>query len=192
MSIRRSHNTGSSSKSHVKLARLRDKALALRERIKASTLRMVSRREARMSWWQTAFRTPLVGFYGWVFSKARTLWAAYMTLLGLTKAPRTSLAGRHGQLRRAKSAKRNGQRDLKVEGLETRQLLAVDFANLDLQAASDTGNSTDNTTGLTSVVFNVNYDSTFGNPGEAVQLRNGGPSGAVLGSAVVPVAPATG
>ncbi|MCA9130973.1 MAG: hypothetical protein KDB22_28005, partial [Planctomycetales bacterium] len=89
------------------------------------------RRESRLAWWQRAFRTPLVGFYGWVKSRCRSMWAALMAMVGLTgtKVARSGRLGRHRQ------SYVRGM--LQAEGLEARQLLAADLTSTITQTFDD-------------------------------------------------------
>ncbi|MCA9194740.1 MAG: DNRLRE domain-containing protein, partial [Planctomycetales bacterium] len=122
MSIRRNHKDAV--KSRAKITRMRDKALKMLARVRATTLAMQERRAARISWWQRAFRVPLVGFYGWVRSRCSTLWAAFMTIIGLKPSvARTAFAARHGEIKQTKQAQ---TRRLIHETMEARQLLAAD------------------------------------------------------------------
>lgn len=130
MSIRRNHQTGShSSKSQARNARIREKTVRMRERVKASTQAFFERREAHMAWWQRAFRAPLIAF-NWIFSQSTTLWAAMLTILGLKPKSKTiRLEKRHHDIKRSrKSTKRiDGNRKIAHEALEQRQLLAGDL-----------------------------------------------------------------
>ncbi len=74
----------------ARLARLRSQAIKLRERVKRSTLAFVERNKARFTWWQRAFRVPMVADWA-VFTKAKTLLSAFMALLGLASGKRFSL-----------------------------------------------------------------------------------------------------
>lgn len=104
---------------------MRSQTLTLRQRAKASHMAFVERRERFQAWWQRAFRTPLVGFYGWVASRSASLWAAMLTILGLARPDR--LAPRNSAIRTGKSYKQAFTRSLlHAEGLEQRQLMAVD------------------------------------------------------------------
>jgi hypothetical protein len=76
----------------ARLARLRSQAIKLRERVKRSTFAFVERNKARFTWWQRAFRVPMVADWA-VFTKAKTLLSAFMALLGLASGKR-SLARR--------------------------------------------------------------------------------------------------
>ncbi len=83
MSIRRSHRNGNQGASNkARIARVREKALRMRERIKQATTAMMVRRERHLAWWQQAYRLPLVATR-WIFSQASALWVAFMQLLGL-------------------------------------------------------------------------------------------------------------
>ncbi len=125
MSIRRQHN-GSSSKSSAKLAFLRDKSQRLANKVKASMTAAFQRHESRVSWWQQAFRTPLVGFYGWVRSRCSSLWSAMMMILGLARPSR--LAPRGSDIKASKRYRQSFTRNmLYAESLESRQLLAVNI-----------------------------------------------------------------
>ncbi len=130
MSIRRNHQTGShSSKSQARIARIREKAVRMRERVKASTQAFFERREARMAWWQRAFRAPLIAF-NWIFAQSTTLWAAMLTILGLKPKSKTiRLEKRHHDIKKSrKSTKRIvDNRKIAHEALEQRQLLANDL-----------------------------------------------------------------
>lgn len=126
MSHRQNHRNGSNNKTQARLARVRDKALKMKASIKKSAAAMVERRESRLAWWQTAFRTPLVGFYGWVRSRCSSMWAAMMTILGMS--PRSTILPRQGTVKATKSSRQSHLRTmLHAEGLEQRQLLAADL-----------------------------------------------------------------
>lgn len=142
MSQRRNNPGRNYSKSSSKIARLRDKALRLRDRIKQSEMAFLRRRESRLAWWQTAFRTPLVGFHGWVRSRCSSMWAAMMTILGLSRPNR--LAPRASSIKATKKYRQSFTRSmLHAENLEQRQLLAADLYVDDLASdydlTSDTG-----------------------------------------------------
>ncbi len=78
MSIRRNHqNSNLVSKAKARLARIRERAIQMREQVKASFSAMMHRREAKLAWWQRAFRTPMVAC-NWVFSKVSALWVAFL------------------------------------------------------------------------------------------------------------------
>ncbi len=122
MSYRRSHR--SASKSHTRLACASQKIIALREKAKASTAAFLARRQRQIAWWQRAFRTPLVGFYGWVRSQCNSACSALMMLLGLVAKPQLlarSTSSRHSHYHRRQSTRRR----LRTESLEARALLAT-------------------------------------------------------------------
>ncbi|MGN6134941.1 MAG: hypothetical protein ACTHOU_10595, partial [Aureliella sp.] len=128
MSIRRSHRHGQQGSSFkARLARGRDKAMKLRERIKQATLSFAERRQRHLAWWQQAFRTPLTAGH-WLFSRVRCLWVALLSLIGVR--PQTAAARlRTYQTRRFDSrSHRTGLFRLAMhESLEARQLMAADF-----------------------------------------------------------------
>lgn len=129
---RRSYNSHNSSKTQARLARVQGKLQKLRDRVKRSTIAFWERRQTRLTWWQQAFRTPMAGGR-WVFSQARTLWAAFMTLLGLSTS--RTLRPRSTAIRSSKSHRQSYTRGLMMnEALEKRQLLAVD---IDLTVGAD-------------------------------------------------------
>ena len=74
----------------ARLARLRDQAIMLRERVKRSTLAFLERSQARLTWWQRAFRVPMVADWS-IFTNAKTLLSAFMALLGLASSKKSSL-----------------------------------------------------------------------------------------------------
>ncbi len=124
MSIRRSHKNGQSNSNSGRFFRMKEKATRLREQIKNLNKVLFSRQQQRVTWWQRAFRTPLVGFQSWVFAKASSLWAAFLALIGF-KAKTPKLEKRRGEISRSKT----GLRSLMHEGLESRQLMAVLYAD---------------------------------------------------------------
>lgn len=119
--IRRSHKD--TRKSAARFSRVREKAQRLRAKVKHSVLAFFERRQARLAWWQRAFRTPMAGGR-WLFSQAKTLWAAFLALLGLK--PKTQLLARGSSIGKPKSY-RNTRGALVAENLEGRQLLAADL-----------------------------------------------------------------
>ncbi len=178
--IRRSHHN--SSKSKARISRIRDKAQKLREQVKRSTVAFFERREARVAWWQQAFRTPMVGFYGWAKSQCSSLLAAMFIILGLS--PKSQLHPRASAVRKSKSSRQGVMRGmLYAESLETRQLLAADTTAIDLLAASDSGQSpTDDLTNVTSgALFSVNYTKTTAGQAPIV-LHAVSPVGPTLGT----------
>ncbi len=104
-----------------KIARLREKTLRLRDRIKRSNILSFQRHEARLAWWQRAFRTPMTCL-NWVYSSSAAMWSALMSFLGLTSKPTTAFARRHGEIVRAKKQHFRG---LMHENLEGRRLLTI-------------------------------------------------------------------
>ncbi|MBX3423492.1 MAG: VCBS domain-containing protein [Pirellulaceae bacterium] len=118
--IRQSHRDHA--KSQARLARVKDKLQRLRQRVQRSQILFWQRRQARLAWWQRAFRTPMSGGR-WLFARAKSLWSAVLTLLGLSPAG----CGRGRNARRDKPRfRRSYYRGLLVsEMLEQRQLLAV-------------------------------------------------------------------
>ena len=141
---RRSFNSQSSNKSKARIARVQDKLLKLRERVKRSTALFFERRQARISWWQRAFRTPMVGGR-WVFSQAKSLWAAFMSLLGFVPARRSRLLARRSDIRGAVARKAVTRNRLFAEGLEKRQLLAGDLFYVDAPSDYSPANPPANT-----------------------------------------------
>jgi hypothetical protein len=86
----------------------------LRDRVRQSTSSFLSRQQSRLSWWQSAFRTPtLVGRF---FSGFNSLWVAFLSLLGVAPKSHSGRGGLPGKVH---------MRGLLVEGLESRQLMAV-------------------------------------------------------------------
>lgn len=123
---RRTHRNHSSSKIQARLARVQDKLAKLRDRVRRSTANFFERRQARLTWWQRAFRTPMSAGR-WVFSQAKTLWAAFMAILGL-KSRGSKLLPRNSSIRVSKGYRQSYTRGLLMsETLEQRQLLAVDL-----------------------------------------------------------------
>ncbi|MFN3190749.1 MAG: Calx-beta domain-containing protein [Aureliella sp.] len=175
MSARRtSHDKARLQQNRVKAQRIREKAAA-------SHQMAVERHQARRSWWERAFRVPMVGAFAWVKSRCSSLWAAFLAVLGW-KAVKPSLASRHGQVK-SKARKQAGTRSLLHENLEGRQLLAADILSVDLQAGSDTGvSSTDDITSEQLPTFDVAIDNATA-IGEQIQLRLGSKSGTLLGFA---------
>ena len=127
----------------ARLARLRHQTIKLRERVKRSTLAFVERSQARFTWWQRAFRVPMVADWA-IFTKAKTLLSAFMALLGLAPGKKSSLVAlmREGQTPKAARLQprasdvrrslrpeiRNTNRNMRrlyAEGLEQRQMLAA-------------------------------------------------------------------
>lgn len=164
MSIRRNHKNAV--KSNAKIARLREKSLKMLARVRASTMAMAERREARISWWQRAFRVPLVGFYGWVRSRCNTLWAACMTMLGMKPSKTTAvLAGRHGQIKNSKAQMRR----LVHETMESRQLLAADVMVVATDTLAEEDPSAFNNQGQ----FTISLDSKHGTDVEVTYALSG-------------------
>ena len=84
MSLGRTHRTFHGHQhSKARLTRIRDKANQLRQRVAKSTNAFMARHEARIEWWKQAFRAPWHDCQ-WIFAKARSLCAAFLSLLGLT------------------------------------------------------------------------------------------------------------
>ncbi len=122
MSIRRSHRNGNQGASHkARIARIRDKALRMRERIKQATTAMLERRLGYVSWWQRAFRVPTISFFAWCRTRATTMLAALMMMLGLKS---TSM---HRTVSAKRGRRKNFRSGLRSEQLEARQLMAVDL-----------------------------------------------------------------
>ena len=80
---------------------------------------------------------------------------------------------------------RTMRRQLFHELLDSRAMLAADLSNLDMVTASESGTSlTDNVTNINQPSFTVDFTQlTF--LGEDVQLRDGSPSGTLLGSLII-------
>ncbi|MEZ6151026.1 MAG: Calx-beta domain-containing protein [Pirellulaceae bacterium] len=123
---RRTHRNHSSSKTQARIARVKDKLQKLRDRVRRSAVMFWERRQARLTWWQQAFRTPMASGR-WVFSQSRTLWSAFLTLLGLAPSGRARLLARSSDIRGNKARKAANRNHLILEGLEQRQLLAADL-----------------------------------------------------------------
>ncbi len=151
--IRRSHHN--SSKSKARISRIRDKAQKLREQVKRSTVAFFERREARVAWWQQAFRTPMAGGL-WVFSQANALWVAFLSLIGLAPSRRASIALRTTDVVRRPIS--NG-RSLRHEPLEGRQLMAADI----FYVAGDTTGYTD--LGMDGITWH-GFDGLFATAGD--------------------------
>ncbi len=147
---RQTHRNHSSSKIQARLARVQEKLGKLRDRVRRSSALFFERRQARLTWWQRAFRTPMSGGR-WVFSHAKSLWAAFMTLLGLQPSC-SALKPRASSIKTGGKAYRQtfSRNVLFAETLEQRQLLAADlFVNATLisgLAPTDTGDNTGYTT----------------------------------------------
>ena len=109
-----SNQVARTERNQMKLQRLRDQ-------VRQSTNAFMARQHARLAWWQSAFRTPtLVSRF---VSGFNSLWMAFLGLLGLS--PRTQRNNVRGNV-----PGKVFLRGLLVEGLEQRQLMAVDvFAN---------------------------------------------------------------
>jgi Bacterial Ig-like domain len=123
MSIRSQSQRGSSpSRTATKMSRLREKAIQLKNRIKQADLAFLARRDSRMAWWQRVFKTPLLGYSNWICSKATSLWAAFMALLGFNTKSWSASA-----VRRPVTVRHSLLRSVMLEGLEQRQLMAFDF-----------------------------------------------------------------
>ena len=107
----------------------------LRDQVRQSTNAFMARQHARLAWWQSAFRTPVLGFYRCVCSKATSLWAAFMALLGFTGKSWSTSANR-----RPVTTRQSLLRTAMCEGLEQRQLMAVLTADqpLDYVITNDT------------------------------------------------------
>ena len=105
----------------ARLARLRDQAIKLRERVKQSTLAFHERSQARTAWWRRAFRERMVADWA-IFTKAKTLLSAFMALLGLAAGKKPSLID--SMVASPVQNPSRKRRRLHIEGLEQRQLLA--------------------------------------------------------------------
>jgi hypothetical protein len=96
--------------------RNRMKLIKLRDRVRQSTTSFISRQHARLSWWQSAFRVPtLVGRF---FSGFNSLWMAFLSLLGVAPKSHSGRGVLPGKVY---------MRGLLVEGLESRQLMAINI-----------------------------------------------------------------
>ncbi|MCA9180451.1 MAG: hypothetical protein KDA51_03340, partial [Planctomycetales bacterium] len=145
--------------SKARTARSRDKALQSRERIKQCALRFMERRQTRLTWWQQAFRTPMSGGR-WLFSNARALWAAFLSMLGLAPPRRARLMARRSDIRGNAARKAVNRNRLFVEGLEHRKLLAADLGSaVDPSQVSHTANAS-------------SFDSSISADGARVALTN--------------------
>ena len=148
MNIRRAHrqvhnNVTRASRSQAKLQRLRDS-------VRASTQLFMARHQARMEWWQRAFRTPMVANW-WIVTQARTLYAAIMSFLGLNTSHRRSS---NFTRQTSNFNRRSMLRGLIHEPLEARQLSAINVAVV--------GDIIDgNTAGYVATVNQLNNDSYF-------------------------------
>ncbi len=120
--IRRSHKD--CRKSAARSSRIREKALRLQQQVKRSAIAVCERRQARLGWWRRAFSGPLP-VVGWIFSEAKTLWAAFTALLGMHSE---SYARPSSSFKHRKSYRPYRRRALLMEGMEQRQLLAIDVA----------------------------------------------------------------
>ncbi|AMV30637.1 Calx-beta domain protein [Pirellula sp. SH-Sr6A] len=118
--IRRSHRD--SAKSAARTARIREKAYLMRNQVRKSAESFVMRYQARMAWWSRTFRTPSLGLLHWATGQAKTLWAAFMAILGLSPK-----GWGKGSSRRAPAVRQSYFRTALCEGLEERKLLAVDI-----------------------------------------------------------------
>jgi hypothetical protein len=156
----------------ARLARIREQAVKLRERVKRSNLAFLERNQARFTWWQRTFRAPMVANWA-IFANAKTLLSAFMALLGLASGKRSSLVALMvaGPSPRASRQSRR----LHVEGLEQRQLMAADFSEfLDPNPAS--GNQFGHTVVPLrggNVVITSPFDDAGGTDAGAVYLFNG-------------------
>lgn len=118
--IRSSHRDFA--KSAARTARIREKAVQIKNRVRKSAESFVMRYQARMAWWRRAFRTPSFGLLQWATSQAKTLWAAFLAILGLSpKSWGRSVS------RRSSAVRQSYFRTALCEGLEERQLMAVDI-----------------------------------------------------------------
>ncbi len=136
MSIRRNHRNGNQGASNkARIARIRDKALRMRAKIKDSMHAMVERRMRQLAWWQRAFRTP-IATGRWIFTQARALWCAILQLVGLRSVNRSPEL-----LRRSTTTKRRRRFDVEPgkatmrtimhEPLEKRVVFAYDLQVID-------------------------------------------------------------
>ncbi|MBN8604473.1 MAG: hypothetical protein J0M26_25920, partial [Planctomycetes bacterium] len=107
--------------------RNQNKLQKLRDKVRQSTQAFMERHQtlmaSRLAWWRKAFRVPNIANW-WVFSKARTLWAAFLALLGLKPA---SAGSTIHTIRRDSQRRRSYKRATFYEPLESRQLLAYDI-----------------------------------------------------------------
>lgn len=109
--------------------RNQNKLQKLRDKVRQSTESFMQRHQtlmaSRLSWWRKAFRVPNISNW-WVFSQARTLWAAMLAILGLS--PSGFGSSKAKACESSYQWKRKATRRLAYhEQLEARQLLAVDL-----------------------------------------------------------------
>ena len=57
-------------------------AQKIKAKVARSTQAFMERRAQRLAWWKRTFRVPQIG-HRWLFTQASSLWAAFMSLLGL-------------------------------------------------------------------------------------------------------------
>ena len=158
--IRRPNN--SNSKNKARIARIRDKALKMRERVMKSTKSFFERHIARVSWWQRAFRTPMAGGR-WVFSQASALWAAFLSLLGLQVAALDRWFGSRKRGRSVHHARQVLRASLATESLERRALFAgLTFVGSPIVTSEPSGSTvftvTLDTPPTASVIINLESD----------------------------------
>ena len=89
----------------------------LRDRVRQSTSSFIARQQARMSWWQTAFRAPVL--ISRIASGFSSLWMMFLGLLGITLTGKAS-----ARVVRDMFSGRAKMRNLLCEGLESRELMA--------------------------------------------------------------------
>jgi hypothetical protein len=118
--IRRSHRD--SAKSAARTARIREKAFLMRNQVRKSAESFVMRYQAKVAWWTRTFRTPSLGLLHWATGQAKTLWAAFMAILGLSPKGWGKATSR-----RSHAVRQSYFRTALCEGLEERKLLAVDI-----------------------------------------------------------------
>ncbi len=125
MSFRR--NSRQAVKESARTIRTREKLQRLRDRVRSSAEASLSRFASRCQWWQSAFRGTFDLAYS-VFFRAKSLWLAWISLLGLQKP-------------NDKRLRYDFRRRIAGEPLETRSMLAGDIFELNdtAQLATDIG-----------------------------------------------------
>ncbi len=171
---RPSQNNRSSSKIQARLERVQVKLAKLRESVRRSTAQFWERRQARVAWWQLAFRTPLVGFCGWVRSRCSTMLSAMMAILGLS--PKSRLLPRGSSIKKSKAYRQSYARGLLMsEGLEQRQLLAGDFFTIVANQTLDNVALVDNVSSMDPSIDVTAGTLTFGSVSTTTSVRDESP-----------------
>jgi len=123
-------NSRQAAKNSSRHQRTREKFQRLRDRVRSSAEASLSRFASRCQWWQNAFKGTFDVVHS-VFSNAKSLWMAWVALLGL----------RNTSDNRGERLRYDFRRRVGIEPLESRSMLAGDIFELNdtAQLATDIG-----------------------------------------------------